>query len=178
MYEKIAEHYLRKIIKSDGYFSTKSVRDAELLYPDFKERLRKAFTKWYEIYPSNNPYIVETYRSNKLQEVYFNNGASKIRKNGMHHYGIAADLAFMFDGKVTYQGDYELLRQLFKEEGLHLLGTWDIGHVQYIPATAKDQNALRQAVDKAVREFQSECSLVVDGIVGPKTIAKAKEVFI
>lgn len=173
----IAEHYLRRLITGANFFSTKPIKDTALLFPPFLQLLQKSIDKFNVKYPAVKVVYVETYRSNALQLQHYNNGASGIKKNGMHHYGIAADLAFNINGKFTYNGDYKYLRECHTAAGLHLLGAWDIGHVQYIPANANDQAALRLTVNNAVKAFQRKHGLTADGIAGPKTIAKAKEVY-
>lgn len=173
----VAQDYLKKVITSPFYFSKTPCKDLTILHGPFRDLLNASVSDFNEKYTDVEVLFVETYRSNTLQQMYFNSGASKIRKNGMHHYAIAVDCAFKINGKFTYNGDYKFLRQCFKDNGLSLLGLWDMGHVQYIPATATDQNALRNEVDRAIRKFQKDNGLISDGMIGPKTIAKAKEVF-
>jgi len=172
--QQITNHYIYKLIVSENYNSVKPIRDRSLLVPEFNEALTRSISKFNAKYPDIEIVFVETYRSNALQAIHYKNGASKIKKNGMHHYGIAADLAFQIDGKFSYNGDYEYLRKCHEEEGLILLGLWDIGHVQFIPVSK--QVDLRIEIVKGIKAFQKENGLVADGIVGPKTIAKAKEV--
>jgi hypothetical protein len=176
--QSIAQHYIKKLIISNVYFSIQPCRDLSLLYPEFGSLIQLGISDFNEIRPDAEVVLTETYRSDPLQLIYYNSGASKIRKNGMHHYGIAADCAFKINGKLTYKGDYKNLRKCFKEIGLHILKEWDEGHVQLIPATASEQNVLRKAIDSAVKQFQSENGLVVDGIVGKNTIKKAKELYV
>jgi hypothetical protein len=171
----IANFYVQTLIKSDKYNSPNPCKDETLLVPDFLDKLKASINNFNVKYSDVEVIFVETYRSNALQLIHFNNGASKIRKNGMHHYGIAVDVAFKINGKFTYNGDYKYLRECHTEQGLNLLGAWDIGHVQYVPVS--EQQVLRNVVEQAVRKFQRDNGLVVDGEVGKKTIAKAKELY-
>lgn len=173
--KKIAEHYLSKVITSPFYNSPNPVKDFSILFPEFRDKLSTSIYKFHQKYLDVEIVFVETYRSNILQLQHYNNGASQIKKNGMHHYAIATDIAFKINGKFTYNGDYKFLRQCHEEAGLYLLGLWDIGHVQGIPVSK--QGELRKIVDSVICDFQKANGLVVDGIVGKKTIAKAKGVF-
>jgi peptidoglycan hydrolase-like protein with peptidoglycan-binding domain len=175
MNQLIAHHYLSKIITSDGYLSPSPVREPSLLLSGFKEKIDELILR-YNKYSDDEVYILETYRSNSLQMTYFVRGASKIRKNGMHHYGIAADLVRGKDGKyLDYGLDYQLLRRIAVNElGLTALSFED-AHYQFIPVSA--QESLRSAVKSAIIDFQEQMSLSPDGLIGPRTIAKAKEIF-
>ena len=141
----IRDNYQNVILKSDLFESEKPVKDVSLLCPDFYEILKKCFADYQSKYPEQEVCISETYRSNQLQYDYNEAGKSKIKKNGMHHYGIAADVAFMINGKFSYNGDYNYLRKLFKDSGLTVLN-WELGHVQYIKV--EEQNELRSEIGK------------------------------
>jgi hypothetical protein len=143
-YENIGTHYRNIITLSECFNSPAPVRDTELLLPDFYNTLIFCFNEYQKKYPSQNVFITETYRSNSLQLKYFKQGKSKIRKNGMHHFGIAADVAFLISGKLSYKGDYNYLRKLFRENNLTVLD-WELGHVQYIPV--QEQSALREEIE-------------------------------
>lgn len=173
--QQIANHYISRIITSDRYLSPNPVRDTYLLFPPFKTLLDELIT----LYTQNSNdeiYILETYRSNTLQLAYYNRGASKIRSNGMHHYGIAVDLVRGKSGKyLDYKLNYVLLRKLANNLGLTVLNFED-AHYQFIPVSLQDE--LRSTVKTTVINFQKNNKLVPDGIVGPKTIAKANELFI
>ncbi len=142
-YDKIREHFENTILTSKEFESAKPVNELNLLYPPFLEKLIKCFARYNEKYPEHDVYVVETYRSNELQKKYYDEHKSKVRKNGMHHYGIAADVAFYINGEFSYKGNYDFLREIFTEEGLTVL-KWELGHVQLIPVSA--QSSLRTAV--------------------------------
>lgn len=181
MYKEIVDFYIKKLIPSADYNNTKSVKSLDLLFPAFRVKIEDAMKKFNEKYPKVKLVFVETYRSNARQLMHYNNGASKIKKNGMHHYGIACDCAFEFDTdgdgdiEFSYDGDYNYLRECWKAQGLTLLGEWDKGHAQFIPVN--NQDILRSEVLAGVKKFQGSNDLVPDGIVGNKTIAKAKELY-
>ena len=100
----------------------------------------------------------------------------------MHNFGIAADTMFLdVNGNRTYRGSYPRVHGIFEVNGgPDLQSFWDhtgdIGHLQLI--SIAEQNSLRAAVDSALRQFQKDNGLTVDGIPGPKTHAKAIEVFL
>ncbi len=142
-YEKLKEHYDNTIRPSKKFYSMNPVNDLGLLFPEFLEKLIVCFAKYNEKYPEHDIYVVETYRSNELQRKYYKERKSKIRMNGMHHFGIAADVAFYIDGEFSYKGNYDFLRKIFKEEGLTVLN-WELGHVQMIPVS--EQGELRNAL--------------------------------
>jgi len=151
--KKIVTFYLNTILKSSKYNSPNPVNNMDLLFPDFAAVFKKCVVQYQKTYPKQHIAFTETYRSNSLQEKYFNEGASKIKKNGMHHYGIAGDSIFIIDGKRSYKGDINLLRKIYKENGLTILGMWDPLHVQYIPVA--QQSELRKLVDEALSKQKS-----------------------
>ncbi|MFA5405656.1 MAG: hypothetical protein WC358_12050 [Ignavibacteria bacterium] len=143
-YENICKHYNYTIINSDYFDSAIPIRDVDLLLPEFYNMLVFCFNEYQKKYPNQKVYITETYRSNILQQKYFKQGKSKIRNNGMHHFGIAVDVAFFINDKMSYKGDYNFLRRIFNENKLTVLD-WELGHVQFIPVS--EQNALRKEID-------------------------------
>ena len=176
MFKQIAEHFIKRLLTSDNFNSANPVKDTALLFPAFWEKLQKSIVAFNVKYPAIKVVFVETYRSNDLQLQHYKNGASQIKKDGMHHFGIAADLAFMINGKFSYNGDYKYLRACHETENLTILPPWDIGHVQFIPVSK--QQDLRNEVYSAVKQFQKENGLIPDGIPGQKTISKAKQLYL
>ncbi|MGB8193022.1 MAG: hypothetical protein WCF67_13925 [Chitinophagaceae bacterium] len=173
--KKIAEFYLRTLVPGAKFNSKKPVDDQALLFPDFLSKVKACIQQYKLKHPAHDITFTETYRSNALQEIHFNNGASKIKKNGMHHYGISVDCIFIIGGKRTYKGDVTLIRKIYKDNGLTILGAWDPLHVQFIPVA--DQPELRKAVSARITQFQKENGLAQTGEENAATIAKAKTVF-
>lgn len=173
--KKITDFYLRTLLINPQFNSANPVSDQSLLFPDFLARLNTCIGQYKQQRPGQDITYTETYRSNVLQLKHFNNGASKIRKNGMHHYGIAGDSIFIIGGKRTFKGDVTLIRKIYKDNGLTILGMWDALHVQFIPVA--DQQKLRDAVSAAITLFQKQNGLQQTGEANAETIAKAKTVF-
>jgi hypothetical protein len=143
-YENIFNHFNNVLVKNEYFNSPKPVKDVDLLLTEFYNILIFCFNEYQKKYPSQKVHIIETYRSNDLQLKYFKQGKSKIRKDGMHHFGIAADVAFLINEKLSYKGDYNFLRRIFKENKLTVLD-WELGHVQYIPVS--EQSTLRKEIE-------------------------------
>lgn len=173
--KKIAAFYLRTLLTNPKFNSAQPNSDQQLLFPDFFAKLQKSIQQYKALHPGQDVTFTETYRSNVLQQIHFDNGASKIRKNGMHHYGIAADSIFIINGKRTYKGDVVGLRKIYANNGLTLLGMWDALHVQFI--AVGEQQLLRDTTAAAIRKFQQDNGLTVTGEANAATIAKAKVVY-
>lgn len=173
--KKIADFYLRMLMTGAKFNSSQPNADQTLLFPDFLIKLNSCIAQYKQQRPGQDITFTETYRSNALQMIHFNNGASKIKKNGMHHYGIAADSIFIIGGKRTFKGDVTLIRKIYSDNGLTILGMWDALHVQFIPVG--DQQALRDTVSAAITKFQKDNGLTQTGEANAETIAKAKQVF-
>lgn len=137
--KNIADFYKNTLSKNPKFNSNIPVNDPDLLFPEFLAKLNDCIQQYRKIYPKQDITFTETYRSNRLQLKYFKNGASKLKKDGMHHFGIAADCIFIIQNKRSYKGDIVLLRKIFKANGLTILGIWDALHVQYIPITGQQK---------------------------------------
>ncbi len=75
--------------------------------------------------------IYETYRSQQRQQELFNQGATRLRTVGVHHYGLACDIVRTVGGEPCWKGDFSFLGQLAHTSGLIWGGDWgdpDIKH--------------------------------------------------
>ncbi|MBN8572220.1 MAG: hypothetical protein J0M18_21560, partial [Ignavibacteria bacterium] len=92
--EKIAEHFIQKIITSDSFLLNQPIRDMNLLYPEMRVKIERLLAKCYESGKSNLKYfkVFESFRSASRQRAMYNDGTSQRATNGMHWFGIAADI--------------------------------------------------------------------------------------
>jgi D-alanyl-D-alanine carboxypeptidase len=94
--------------------------------------------------------IFETYRSEDRQLALFNQGATKLKTVGVHHYGLACDLVKNINGEPSWKGDFGFLGKLAHANGMIWGGDWgdpggvhtflDPDHVQR--CTLRRQSAL------------------------------------
>lgn len=90
--------------------------------------------------------IFETYRSQERQLDLFNKGATTLQRNGMHHFGVAADIVFLdVNGNPSWNVSHNWARmgKIGQDFGLEWGGSWggfvDKPHFQLIPATVSAQ---------------------------------------
>lgn len=82
--------------------------------------------------------VFETFRSQARQEQLYNQGATELRRVGVHGYGLAADI--IKTGSQPWGGDFSFLGPLAKKHGMVWGGNWgepdkphtfrDMDHVQ------------------------------------------------
>jgi hypothetical protein len=111
------------VIMKDGRFkSTNRVADPALLEPVTRERVQAI------IDAANRRgvalMIFETYRSEERQLALFNQGATKLRTVGVHHYGLACDLVKSINGEPSWKGSFDFLGELAHENELIWGGDW------------------------------------------------------
>ncbi|MBL7128729.1 MAG: peptidoglycan-binding protein [Ignavibacteria bacterium] len=169
LFDNIANHFCKVVVPSSDYFKNSICSNSDLLYPSIRNKAEKICKQ------VPNLHIFETYRSNVRQLSLFKQGFSKCSQFGMHYYGVAVDLVFK-DGKGwTWDGDYKTVRQLYKENGLVVLGMWDLAHAQ-IPEV-KQQTSLRNIVKQKIKYYQKKCGIAVDGDAGKNTQSAFRELF-
>ena len=113
-------------------------RDPEYLCPFFLAKLNRAVhAAQMDGYPIQ---VFEGYRSPQRQDELFSQGRSRPGAivtrakswQSLHQYGLAADIAFMIDGKWSWEGAFDKLVPIFQRCGLEWYGTGDAGHYQLL----------------------------------------------
>lgn len=143
------ESWLDTIRKSPQLNSLDIVSDTGLLYPPFCVKIQSLVVTARAA--SLNVIVFETYRSEPRQLLLFKQGRTKIKTNGMHHYGVAADLVFLLNGQPAWPsaGDprWKELADIGRKLGLYWGGDFkglvDCPHWQYVAATVAAQNPIR-----------------------------------
>lgn len=161
--------FYNDVIEKSAYFNSRSrVSDIELLEPETRKAVESILKDAAE---AGTPLMLyETYRSLHRQIMLFDQGTTKLRDVGAHHYGVAADLVKDNAGQPSWDGDFKFLGELAVKYGLVWGGDWgaprhkhpfvDACHVQRVALS--DQERLfagawypdkdYQAVSKAVPE--------------------------
>jgi hypothetical protein len=114
--------YTDVIKKSAKFNSKKIVNDMELLEP-VTRKLVQAILDDAEA-NGLKMMVFETYRSQDRQKALFDQGATKLKAVGVHHYGLACDIVKSINGQPSWKGDFSLLGQLAHHHQLIWGGDW------------------------------------------------------
>jgi D-alanyl-D-alanine carboxypeptidase len=117
------------IKKSPKLTSKKRVADMALLEPETRKRVRAIIADAKE--HGLKLMVFETYRSGARQTELFDQGATKLKKVGVHHYGLACDLVRDVNGEPSWKGDFDLLGRLAHHHGLIWGGDWGNPNVHH-----------------------------------------------
>ena len=116
-------NFYEDVIKTDGRFNTKKlVADIELLEPTMREAVQGIIAD--AAAHGIKLMVFETFRSQARQTELFNQGATKLKSVGVHHYGLACDLVKDIHGQPSWKGDFSLLGVLAKAYKLIWGGDW------------------------------------------------------
>lgn len=115
--------FCEDVIKNDPRLdSVKRVSDIALLEPVIRTAVSNILADAKAL--GIDLMVFETYRSQARQQELFNQGASKLRVVGVHHYGLACDLVKVVSGEPSWNGDFNFLGRLAHEHGLIWGGDW------------------------------------------------------
>ncbi|WP_353230313.1 M15 family metallopeptidase [Novosphingobium sp.] len=114
--------YTDVIAKSPKFHSTAAVADLALLEPVTRAAVTAIIAD--AGHHGIELMVFETFRSRERQLMLFNQGASKLKNVGVHHYGLACDIVKSVGGAPSWKGDFTFLRALAKAHGLIWGGDW------------------------------------------------------
>lgn len=125
----MANFYETVIQKDPRFNSVERVSDIMLLEPVTRDLV-------HQIIADANAHgvklmVYETYRSEARQEALFNQGASQLKKVGVHHYGLACDIVLNINGEPSWKWDFALLGQLAHANKLIWGGDWGTPNVHH-----------------------------------------------
>jgi len=121
--------YADVISKDARFASSVRIGDASLLEPITRQLVQRLVSTAQQM--GIEVMIYETYRSQDRQQELFNNGASKLRTVGVHHYGLACDIVRSIGGEPCWKGDFTFLGQLAQSCGLIWGGDWGAPHIKH-----------------------------------------------
>ncbi|MGA7514392.1 MAG: M15 family metallopeptidase [Candidatus Sulfotelmatobacter sp.] len=121
--------YSDVICKDARFASLTRVSDPSLLEPTTRELVQSVVSAAQQM--GIEVMIYETYRSQNRQQELFNNGATRLRTAGVHHYGLACDIVRVAAGEPCWKGDFSFLGQLAHSSGLIWGGDWGAPEIQH-----------------------------------------------
>ena len=89
--------YTNVLSKDARFGSVTRIGDPALLEPMTRQLVQRVVAAAQQM--GIEVMIYETYRSQERQQELFNNGASKLRTVGVHHYGLACDIVRVVSGE-------------------------------------------------------------------------------
>ncbi|MFY9911298.1 MAG: M15 family metallopeptidase [Candidatus Sulfotelmatobacter sp.] len=123
-------NFYSEVISLDARFRSSSlVDDPALLEPVTRQLVQQLLATAQRI--GIALMIYETYRSQQRQQELFNNGATKLRAVGVHHYGLACDIVRSVNGEPSWKGDFSFLGNLAQNCGLIWGGDWGAPQIQH-----------------------------------------------
>ena len=117
------------ILKDSRLKSKKRISDIILLEPVMRLKVEAIIedAKAHGI----NLMVFETFRSQARQEELFAQGATKLKKAGVHYYGLACDIVKSIGGDPSWKGDFSFLGALAREHGLVWGGDWGASNAKH-----------------------------------------------
>jgi D-alanyl-D-alanine carboxypeptidase len=109
--------------------SVKRVTDPALLEPTTRALVQKVVDAAKQM--GIEVMVFETYRSQARQEQLFDQGATKLKKAGVHRYGLACDIVRVAAGEPSWKGDFSFLGQLAHSAGLIWGGDWGAPNLKH-----------------------------------------------
>ena len=116
-------NFYTDVIKKDSRFkSLKPIHDMDLLEPITRDLVKQIIADAAKDGIKLMAY--ETFRSQQRQTKLFEQGATKLKTVGTHHYGISCDLVKDVGGEPSWKGDFKFLGKLAKKHKMIWGGDW------------------------------------------------------
>jgi D-alanyl-D-alanine carboxypeptidase-like protein len=116
-------NFYTDIIKKDSRFgSLKPIHDLALLEPVTRDLVLAIIADAAK--DGIKLMAFETFRSQARQTKLFQQKATKLKKVGVHHYGLACDLVKDVAGQPSWKGDFKFLGRLAKRHKMIWGGDW------------------------------------------------------
>jgi glycoside hydrolase-like protein len=139
---EMGNFYVDVIMNDPRFNSSKRIADPELLEPVTRDLVQAIIAD--AAANGLKLMIFETYRSSARQIALFNQGATKLKQVGVHHYGLACDIVKDINGQPSWKGDFSMLGALAKHHKLIWGGDWGTRAVftpSSIPTTCSGQRS-------------------------------------
>ena len=123
-------NFYTQVIRIDKNAHTKNiVSDIHLLEPVTRKTVQAIIAEAKE--HGTDFMVFETFRSKERQTVLYNEGVTKLKQVGVHHYGLACDIVLKEGGHPSWDGDFSLLGQLARKHGLIWGGDWGNPNIKH-----------------------------------------------
>jgi len=123
-------NFYTDVISQDARFdSLTRISDPSLLEPMTRQLVARLVSSAHQM--GIEVMVYETYRSQSRQQALFDNGATKLRRVGVHHYGLACDIVRVVSGEPSWKGDFSFLGQLAQSSGLIWGGDWGAPNIKH-----------------------------------------------
>lgn len=141
--------YTNVIQRDPRFHSSDRIDDAMMLEPATRARVMQIIADARHL--GIELMIYETYRSAQRQKELYDQGATKLRFVGVHHYGLACDLVKRVGGQACWKGDFDFLGGLAKKHRLIWGGDW--GHPGVKPSFYDGDHVQRISVHRQTSLF-------------------------
>ena len=116
-------NFYAEVISADPRFDTVTrVDDINLLEPITRQAVTNIISDAHAM--GIDLMVFETYRSQARQQALFNQGASRLRVVGVHHYGLACDIVKVVNGEPSWKGDFSFLGHFAQNYNLIWENDW------------------------------------------------------
>ena len=127
-----AKNFFEETIqKHKSYRTASRISDLQLLEPNTRAAVESLIAD--ALKDGVDLMVWETFRSKERQKRLFDEGRTKLKNVGVHHYGLACDLVRNKKGQPSWDGDFSVIGRLAPKYGLVWGGNWGkTGPVRFV----------------------------------------------